>query len=82
MLALPEPEALKIAVVFEEQAREQYKQAKEQKRQQAQASTGGFSEPGFDVELAVGEEDDNDYLDSRMMTEEEEAEYERLHKDR
>lgn len=72
MLALSEPEALKIAVVFEEQAREQYKQTKEQKKQQSRADTGGFTEPGFEVELDVGDDDPNDYLDSRPMTDEEE----------
>lgn len=79
VLSLPEPEALRLAAVFEQQAVEQYKQHKQQQKSQATASSNGFTEPGFDVEIAVGDEDDNDYMDSRLMTDEEEAEYERLH---
>lgn len=69
---LPEPEAIRLSIVFEEQAREQYRQQREQQRV-SRGNDEGYTESGFETDFSLGEEDDQDYRDSRLMTDEEES---------
>lgn len=71
VMDLPEDEARMLSIVFEEQDAYQYK---EQKRQKASnhPEYGGYDRPGFETEIEFGADDDNDYSDPTLMTDEEE----------
>lgn len=64
---LPEPEAIRLAIVFEEQQREQYKQQKEAAKSTREAHTDGYSEPGFVTDFTFGDDDDQDYSDTTLI---------------
>jgi len=65
---LPEPEALKLSVYFEEVAAYQFKKNKEDNRLTG-TSTGLKS--GFEQDFSFGEEDNQDYMDTTFIENEE-----------
>lgn len=61
---LPESEARKLAIVFEEVAAHQYRENKKAEKNRGARDTGesGFR-PGFEEDFSFGEDDPSDYSD-------------------